>query len=289
MSFAFDGFEAGQPSKRWARRIALAMFHALPAVAYQRMRRFPALGRLSRRVLDGLLPSDGFYIVRVRAGRLRGLALDIDPRVHKEMIVGRYEPHLAAAMEDILNLDDVAFDVGAHVGYFSLLMATCVGPGGRVIAFEPDPVVFHRLERSVRLNSPTPGGAIKPLAAAAGAVAGTGRFARGSDSSTGKLSDGGEFEVLVTTLDDTAAQHGIPSLVKIDVEGEELDTLRGAVKLLRTGSTSFIIEAHSEELERACVEVLGRYGYRTRRLVSPSRTDIHLLGLAPARRPRGSL
>lgn len=68
------------------------------------------------------------------------------------LLFGSYEPELRACFQNFLRPGFVAVDVGANVGWHTLLMAKCVGDQGRVIAFEPNPSVRERLEFHVSLN-----------------------------------------------------------------------------------------------------------------------------------------
>ena len=68
------------------------------------------------------------------------------------LLFGSYEPELRSCFQNFLRPGFVAVDVGANVGWHTLLMAKCVGDQGRVIAFEPNPSVRERLEFHVSLN-----------------------------------------------------------------------------------------------------------------------------------------
>jgi FkbM family methyltransferase len=89
------------------------------------------------------------------ARTLFGATLTVDARD----LVGQYiycfgvwEPNFTTWLERTLEPGDVFIDVGAHVGYFSLLASGLVGPQGAVVAIEPLPVSFELLERNIRTN-----------------------------------------------------------------------------------------------------------------------------------------
>ncbi|WP_431236978.1 FkbM family methyltransferase [Mycolicibacterium aichiense] len=69
------------------------------------------------------------------------------------MYRGTYEPVLSQFIRDHMKADDVAVDVGANIGYFSLLMSTCVRPSGKVIAIEASPSNARRLRANIELNN----------------------------------------------------------------------------------------------------------------------------------------
>jgi len=261
--------------------IALRAFRLLSPSAYRRLRRAPLIGAILRRVLDVVLPSRDPVPLRVAGGPLQGLVLELDPRLHKEMLSGRYEPQIQRTIQQLLSNGDTAFDVGAHLGYFSMSMATRVGGSGRVVAFEPNPAVAERLRRNVAHHAAHLGSIVTPVAAALGAQPGRMPFACGVDSSTGRLFADGELDVEVTTLDEAADRFGDPRLVKIDVEGAELDVLHGGRRLIGRRFAAFVIEAHSKNLEQACVRLLEPLGYRCGRLEDELEGTGHVLASPP--------
>ena len=128
---------------------------------------------------------------------------------------------------------DVAFDVGANLGAYSLLFAQWAAPSGRVYAFEPAPETRLGLERHVRLNhldshiivrpeAVSGGNAVVPFRASG--LQGDNRIVNDRDDDAA-----GSVDVTTTSLDAFCTTHGVrPSFIKIDVEGAELDVLRGA-------------------------------------------------------------
>jgi FkbM family methyltransferase len=140
----------------------------------------------------------------------------------------------------------VALDVGANVGAYTLLLGQWVRPGGRVFAFEPAPEAFGGLSAHVRLNGL--GDGVTCVRAAASSSTGTATLAVDGLSGANRLdaSAGGE-RVDTVTLDDFCRREGIrPSFIKIDVEGAELDVLRGARETIREGGDglALFVEMH---------------------------------------------
>jgi hypothetical protein len=86
-----------------------------------------------------------------------------------------------------------------------------------------------------------------------------------------------EIEVTITRLDTLTRKRRIPppDLVKIDVEGAELEVLKGATETLRTWQPAVLLEAHSAILEDDCARELSELGYRVRRIGSPRAGDDH--------------
>jgi len=90
-----------------------------------------------RRTLD-LLLRDKIVLVSL-SGPLQGHKMRLNWRHHKEYAFGVYEPAVVNAIQHIVKPGWVYADVGAHLGYITLLLAKQVGPTGKVIAFEPFP------------------------------------------------------------------------------------------------------------------------------------------------------
>ncbi|MFN2489532.1 MAG: FkbM family methyltransferase [Actinomycetota bacterium] len=250
------------PEVERAREVPLWLFRLVPPPLYHRLRRAPVIGSLVRAAFDTVIPRRGLVLARVRSGALAGMVLEVDPRMQIDAIVDRYEVVVRDVMLDVLQDGDTAVDIGAHLGYFTLVMAMRVKERGRVVAFEPDPTVMQGLERNVKRNGAQTGAGILVVSAAVDRHPGRLGFVEGRETSRGRLVEGGgDVEVEVMTLDDIALRFGAPRLVKIDVEGRELGVLQGGADTLAARATVFIIEAHGDELERACVNLLESYGY----------------------------
>jgi FkbM family methyltransferase len=134
---------------------------------------------------------------------------------------------------------DVFFDVGANLGLFTLTAAQRIGPSGHVYAFEPSQREAHYLRRNLELNQLTN---VTVVTQAVSDQCGTARFAIAADGGNNSLMRNAHpqqqiqawQEVEVTTLDTFIAAHAMlrVDLMKIDVEGGEVDVLRGAARLL---------------------------------------------------------
>lgn len=168
---------------------------------------------------------------------VEGLTLTGSPE-HREYLDRVRRRQREALMADLLREAAgpgmTVVDVGAFVGYFTLLAAREIGPSGRVIAFEPDPRDFPWLERNVTLNGVED--RVTALLSAAVDRPGTSPFflVQGdqSQSSVYRGQDADlAIDVACTTVDRELG--GEPAhLVKVDVEGSELRTLRGMERTL---------------------------------------------------------
>jgi FkbM family methyltransferase len=152
-------------------------------------------------------------------------------------IDGQFEPGLERFVRRVLQLGDNAFDIGACFGWYSLLFGSIVGAKGQVHAFEPIPETFRKLQANLELNGAT---RVKANQSALGAIVETKTMYLPDIGSSGSLAlhhflrSYQEVEVQITTLDDYLLGQGINqvSYIKADVEGGELDILRGAQNVL---------------------------------------------------------
>lgn len=140
------------------------------------------------------------------------------------------------------------FDIGANVGAYTLLFAQWAGPSGKIVAFEPAPASVAGLRRLVALNGLRD--RVEIVEAAVSGAVGTAAF--GSDGSSGAnaLVDAAQsgravITVPTTSLDAFCDTRGLrPDVIKIDVEGEELEVLRGARRTLSLPSVQAFMELH---------------------------------------------
>ena len=182
----------------------------------------------------------------------------------------------------------VVFDVGANAGVYAVQQAR---RGAAVYAFEPNPDCYRRLQRSIHLNAVQE--RVTPMNAALGAAAGAaelhvpgGRTTMGSLRSDGPdLQDGRSVPIQIRTVDGVMRDLGVTrvDLLKIDVEGLEVDVLRGARESLPRVDR-VVLEYHSKDLRAAVVDLLGRSGFI---VVLDDRMYFEDVGLLFARRVGG--
>jgi FkbM family methyltransferase len=175
-----------------------------------------------------------------------------------------FESDVANAFIKMLRAGDVVADVGANIGYLTVLAALLVGPSGRVVAFEPDAANVERLRGNLALNNCANVTVVeKAITNRVGEV----EFFINSDNSGGNalwdvalfpgnvksLAEPKRIVVEATTLDAEWKRLGLPAprVIKIDTEGAEQLVLEGARDVLAGLQTKFAIaELHSFGLER---------------------------------------
>lgn len=86
------------------------------------------------------------------AGFLEGYKMKVDWSRFRAFVYGTWEPEIVEAVTEVVCKGFVAIDVGAHLGYYALILSRLVGTNGRVIAFEPMPSNFQVLSENIQLN-----------------------------------------------------------------------------------------------------------------------------------------
>jgi FkbM family methyltransferase len=187
------------------------------------------------------------------------------------VLSGTYEPEQTRCFAEQLRPGWTLFDVGAHVGYYTLLGAALVGSAGRVISFEPNIRNNRFLRRHIAMNG------LQQVRVEDAAVADSGgmaRFEAGTGSGTGHLVEHGGMAVPAVRLDDYCGETGLqPHAVKIDVEGAELKVLRGAESLLVTHHPVLFLSTHGRDIHGQCVAWLSGRGYAVQPITGGSVRD----------------
>lgn len=159
--------------------------------------------------------------------------------------------HLAEILENVRTFVDVGASIGVYTYHVSRYLQ-----GATIVAVEPDPTRYEHLEANCRLWADSSGNKIIPFNVALSQSQGQRRFY----VPIGRVASGGlfphhvrapvqgwkELDVVCMTLDDLMGEK-VPELVKIDVEGSELQVLHGAKRILAIGRTAFLVELHEGE------------------------------------------
>jgi FkbM family methyltransferase len=206
-----------------------------------------------------------------------------------------FDPCVSEVLYRLLDSGETAMDVGAHVGYMTSIMAATVGPSGSVSSFEPHPLSFDRLARNTGQWSAVDGVAnIQVTQCALSSAAGRSRLREGpgfsgnsglaqlvgeAEPSTSAVSPGEKFhDVTVRPVDEVLGASARIDLLKIDVEGHELDVLEGAKEALRSGRVRDIVFEEHRPAPNPATELLESCGYG----VFGLRCSLRGVKLAPA-------
>jgi FkbM family methyltransferase len=194
---------------------------------------------------------------------------------HAGLIVrGRLEPPVQEALRRLLAPGDVFYDVGANVGFFTLVGARLVGPTGRVVAFEPVPWCAQAVAHNIALNAFEHA---QIRAEAVGAADGSARLLVVGEASWSHLESTGrhadvrdEIEVTVVSIDSLVAAGTIPppNVLKIDTEGAELQAIDGARATIAAHRPTIVCELH--DTNEAFVALMDELGYITTNLDGPA-------------------
>jgi FkbM family methyltransferase len=240
----------------------------LPNGLKQAIYKLKPLARLIRGGLNRAAPT-GLVEVEVAGGDLRGFTIQLDMQIDKDYWLGTYEPELQAALRQLIPAGAVIFDVGANIGYVSLLLAKAAGEGGRVFAFEALPSNVAQLRRNVALNGME--GRVTVVDRAVTQASAPVRFFVHASGGMGKAAgsagrdDQYQSEVTVpgTSLDEFVYGEGNPppQVVKMDIEGGEVLALPGMRRILSEAPPLMLMELHGPESSRAAWETLTGAGY----------------------------
>jgi FkbM family methyltransferase len=215
------------------------------------------LARLARRFRSSHARRDTFRTPH-------GLTLDLDLNCYPDctMAFGLYELDTARVMRRLLRPGDHFVDGGANIGYLTMIAAQCVGPSGRVDAFEPQPDNRARLDANLSRNGLTD--RVRVHAEALSDVAGVAtihRFA-GDEGNHGMATlfagDGAAAAAATVSVEvptvrlDEALIGTSPALIKLDVEGAESLAIQGMTALVKAmRPPAIILEHNPETLRRA--------------------------------------
>jgi FkbM family methyltransferase len=232
------------------------------------LRNVPVLGRFLRHTSRKLVAPDTLLWVQIEVGAAEGLWIRVNPRTGREVLHGEGEEAVQQAIARYLRPGMVFYDLGANIGFFSLIAARLVGHSGRVFSFEADPQVAGRLRENLRRNQFT-NASVQQAAVWSGSK--TVSFARADSAASADrglgfvtedpLPAGEIISVPAVSLDDFCASHPAPHLVKCDVEGAEREVFNGASRLLSVNRPMVICEMHSAKNQECLIGLFRDFGY----------------------------
>lgn len=185
------------------------------------------------------------------------------------------EPELVALLMRALRPGDVALDGGANLGYFTMLMSRLVGESGKVFAVEPSPYSLERLRHNLKINDMTNVVVVpKALWSEPGKILDFHLTPDGGyDSLSTPYRTTETIQVETTTLDEIIRAY-FPRLIKLDIEGAEIEVLEAQSFLI----PSFVVVEASDRMAEAIREKMSFSSYRA--------YILHESGALPSRVPR---
>ena len=204
------------------------------------------------------------------SGRVRLVVTPGSALAFWRLDISRVDPPLLALAQEFVRPGHVVWDIGANVGLFAFSAAALAGPKGAVLAVEPDMWLASLLVRSKELNR----GIIAEVSILQAAVADSvsirqlcvaerglsANFLEGVGGSTQAGGIRACRPVIAVSLDWLRDQFARPDVVKIDVEGAEVECLRGAERLLAEDRPILVCEVDAES-RVAIAGTLRRHGY----------------------------
>jgi len=255
-------------------------------VAYSHLPHHPGKGLIYDRLMP--LVECSWEAPRIRTRYDVRFECDLTDKVTREIYYAGFDRKDCRILKRLVKPGAVILDVGANVGYFSLLCAKWILGRGAVHAFEPFPKTVRRFERNVELN---PG--LQPVVhlhrSALSDFIGTMGMKVPDQGNQGCnfLNATGGSSVDVTTLDSFCEKEQLSriDIIKIDVEGSEIALLRGAEETIRRFRPVLMVEVNPSTLKNFgktpadLIQAIARHGYR---LHYAGRAGLKLLQRLPA-------
>ena len=222
----------------WAGKLSPKWYYRITQLRYK----VPFVGVILSKVGDRIRNRDGV----IQTGFGKGLKFNVGESI-AGYLLGTQEPHVQAAIIHLVKSGMIVYDLGANVGFLTLLFARAVGANGKVIAFEPVPANADRIVLNAKLNG------FDHVIVRCEAISksdGTARFAVGAFATIGKLETKPPSlteeirEVPTRSVDSVLSELPSPDLIKVDIEGAEVDCLNGAGELLKGRRPLLLIELH---------------------------------------------
>ncbi len=211
-----------------------------------------------RSIREKLKFTTAWFTLPITGGPLRGhrwIAF-----AGKRFLQGTYEPAKTAAVVKSVTPGQTAWDIGGHVGYFAMVESKLVGDTGRVLVFEPRPLNIACIKRHMDINHVSN---VTLIEAAVADRPGQARFESRTGTGTGHLSGSGNLQVATVAVDWLIEREGypMPDFIKIDVEGGEIDAIRGARRTISRRRPRMLVATHGETEHQFVMEFLESLDY----------------------------
>jgi FkbM family methyltransferase len=203
----------------------------------------------------------------IQSGAAAGARINLGGS-YLQYLTGDVETVVQDTLSEVVTPGRVVYDVGANIGFFTIVCSRLAGSTGRVYAFEPMPESAATLRHNVALNALENTEVVEKAASSAGGTAEllisewSAFHALKSEGISAPERTRGAVEVETVTLDDFASKSdaGPPDVVKIDVEGAELEVIKGMTALLASKRPLLICELHGTNA--AFVQLIEANGYQ---------------------------
>jgi FkbM family methyltransferase len=215
------------------------------------------------------VPFFRYLNVKILQGNLKGCKWGLNVSTF-ECLTGNYEPETETVFIKHINKNNIVYDIGANVGYFTLLASNLIGKNGKVYSFEPLKKNIAILSKHIKLNSALN---VTIYDFAISDINKQITFTDSENTSANTyIHSSSMFKLSPTTqvqarsLDDLIYNNKLlpPDFIKIDIEGAEFDALKGAEKLIKKYQPIIYISTHENHLkgvEESCKNFLSNLNY----------------------------
>ena len=208
-----------------------------------------------------ILKTNHDFLLRINPSEDAGVELSL----HE---TGTYEKGILTFLQSNLRKGDCFVDVGANIGLMSIFASNCVGNEGQVLAYEAHPKTAELLKENIGLNQLLN---IQVCQYALGSEEGQTKIYdnwqinRGGASLIVKTNDSIAFDIEIHQLDNKIPTNLQPKIIKIDVEGFELEVLKGASETIKRFQPILIVEfseirENVHESGAQLVEIIKTFG-----------------------------
>ncbi len=205
-------------------------------------------------------------VLKILAGNLRCKKF-IKGSYNFSIALRAYERKQSDQFEEYCTNSKSFWDLGAHVGYYSMLYHA-INPTGKIVAFEPSEVNVKLFRRHMMLNKIID---YKLFEVAVSDKEGMLSFKKTRTTVAGKLDEAGEMKAKVLRLSKMFETNEIqlPDLVKMDIEGAEENVLRDMKSIFAEKKPVLFVSTHGKQVHLNCVALLKEMGYRLTPLDKP--------------------
>ena len=200
-----------------------------------------------------------FILVKIKAGPLKGKKWILTSG--GKFISGTHEPYKTEALMNNFTKGTVFFDIGAHFGYYSAIAAMLNEGEGQVFAFEPRPMNARFFRKHMNINRFDN---IVLFETAVGEADTEVLFDSGHGSATGRVSAKGKIKVRQVSIDRMVKDKTLPlpGFIKIDVEGGEIEVLKGLKDVVASCRPKMLVATHNPLCHEYVLNFMEDNGYR---------------------------
>jgi hypothetical protein len=191
-----------------------------------------------KKLIKKLVVGRGVKVREIRFGIAKGIKMQIDASSKGQRIIGLDEREIQTAFKEFSHKSNCFLDIGASDGYYSLIYKK-LNPKGKIFAFELKDELISEMEANFKTNN-----------------------FNYADVTLIKKFVADKTDEKHTTIDVLNLKNQT-LFFKVDVDGGEMDVLKGLKNTITTNTCYFIIETHTKQLEKDCIAFLETAGYKT--------------------------